>query len=800
MITASSEFKNIMRQPMKAIQMVVNVLGDNPQTFSSADVLASVDIEADGYFFGAATKSLTMKLIGTDYDLVGAEVKPTLKAQLEASSVEYEPMEYDTFQISEQTVDLEKGMTTLKGYDFMGVAANMPYTAGGLSWPCTVASLAEQVALKLSIPLATDMTTLPNYDYEIPEDLYAKISNTTYRSILAEIAGTTATICRITNGELHFVPAQSESVDELTYDNLLKVKLMPKYGKLSSVVLARTPQGDNIAVVDEETRDSSKNKNIFDAETILPLTIQTKSPSDATVVYDSEDNTLTITATSNDTFTPSLSAVKSRLNDGIYFNVEPNTNYTLSFSADTVANVKCLAYGYNQSTGKHTNLGNVVGRNILTFNSGAHTECAIRFGSRYNGTVTTFSNIQVEKGTSATPYEPFELNGIVEVKLANNEILDDNREAMAEPILNAVKGFEFYPSEANTEGHGWYECGDRVQISNGTNTYETVITHIKLSFSGGMKEELKAVAPDETQTNYALAGGITKTIYNTEIKVDKQGQEITSVVSRQDQFENQTLENFSQITQNISSVVTTIQTTGGGNLIHNSVGYNVDSNGNLANWTKTGTVSATSSPESVSYGALSGNQISLSASSSAVQRVSVSDESKYTLSFKAKKALAGNVTVHLRNDIDDFTVVIPADQTFLWSSFNITGVKPSSNYFDVVVEADANIDSFAITDLMLATGDSTTPWVSASDEILSKSVAVDGSGVTVKSSTNNDYVKLDEFGLNGYHGSTNVFKLQQDVTEVAKLKSRDQIEMPPIKIVPITSGNRAGWAFVKQEN
>jgi len=427
--------------------------------------------------------------------------------------------------------------------------------------------------------------------------------------------------------------------------------------------------------------------------------------------------------------------------------------------------------------------------------------CQAPTTSGWDAAHTITAKYQLEKGTTPTPFEPFISNGIVEIKLANNEILDDNREAMAEPILDVVKGFDFSPFEATTEGHGWHEIGDRIAVTDGSSAWDVIITDIKLTIDGGLTEVLKGVAPDETKTNYALAGGIKKTIYNTEIKVDKQGQEITSVVSRQDQFENETLENFTQVVQNISGITTTIQTTGGGNLIHNSVGYNVDSNRNLANWTSTGTVSADSSPESVSYGALSGNQINLSASSSITQRIAVDTQgSVYSFSFKAKKGATGTATIHLRNSVDDYSITLPANQAVLWQSYNLNNLTPHDSYFDVVVETNSGVTDFAITDIILNVGDSNTPWVPASDEILSKSVAIDGSGVKVRSNTNDDYVKLDEFGLNGYHGQSNVFKLQQDVTEVAKLKARNQIEMPPIKIVPITSGSRAGWCFVKEEN
>ena len=409
-----------------------------------------------------------------------------------------------------------------------------------------------------------------------------------------------------------------------------------------------------------------------------------------------------------------------------------------------------------------------------------------------------------EDNIAVTDEESIAENGKTEVKLANNEILDDDRETLAQPILDAVDGFYFYPFEITTEGHGWYEVGDRLTITDGIYSWEIIVSNISLSIGNGIKEVIKGVAPSETQTNYALAGGITKTIYNTEIKVDKQGQEIISVVSRQDQFENQTLENFSQVTQNINSITTTIQTTGGGNLIHNSVGYNLDSNRNLVGWDKTGTVSSETSPESVSYGAISGNQIDIGASSSMTQRIIVdgSGNQLYTFSLRAKKSATGNAIIHLRNNIDDYTIEIPEGETVLWSNYSLVGIEPHSTYFDVVIQTDGAVTELSVTDLMMTVGNSTTPWVSASDEILSKNVAVDSSGVTVRSNTTNDYVQLNELGLNGFSDASgsmeNVFTVNRDTTEVSKLKTRNQITMSPIKIIPIKSGTRAGWAFVKE--
>ena len=796
MINVSSAFKNAMKAPVKVVRATVAV--DGGSTYASGDVLMKLELKASGYYFGVATKAITIKLLGTDYNLLSKACNVTLDVQTSATDDTWEDCELGRFRIVEQSVDLEKGVTTLEAYDAIGVMALKSYVPGELDFPTTVNNLAVRVAADNNMGYTEQELT--NGTYQIPEDLYANINGITYRDILAEIAGATASLATVSgfDSTLKFTEPK-QTVDEAwTYANLKKIKYEPKYGKVSSVVIARTPQEDNIAVIDDDTASTMDGYNLVRYSD----SFRTGSAAAGITPTVNEDGTLQVVAGSSNSNWHTSWWDSRLVTSSIENQFEEGDQFTIVFT------IKCASGSTGKPSiyikngmGYYTMTGAVGTEYSELYYTGTWKKTnSISMHLGWGSCVGTFTikNFMIKKG-AYEPYEPYRENGVIEVKLANNEILDDNREAMAQPILNAVKGFYFYPFEATTEGHGWHEIGDRISVTDGTNTWELIVTDIALTIDGGIKEVIKGVAPDETTTNYALAGGITKTIYNTEIKVDKQGQEITSVVSRQDSFENETLENFSQITQNISSVVTTIQTTGGSNMLHNSVGYNIDSDGNLVNWTKTGTVTSESSPESVSYGALGGNQIDMGASSSITQRVSVSTDMQYTLSFRAKKNVSGAATVHLCNGIDDYSVTIPANQQFLWESFSIVGVQPSQPYFDVVIETNSATTLFAITDLMLAPGDSTTPWVSASDEILSKSVAIDSNGVRVSSSANNDYVQLDEFGLNGYHNGENVLTLQQDLTEVAKLKARDQITMPPIKIVPITSGTSAGWSFVKTE-
>lgn len=87
------------------------------------------------------------------------------------------------------------------------------------------------------------------------------------------------------------------------------------------------------------------------------------------------------------------------------------------------------------------------------------------------------------------------------------------------------------------------------------------------------------------------------------------------------------------------------------------------------------------------------------------------------------------------------------------------------------------------------------------DEFGNEVGQIDQNGV-VLTNPNGDRLEISPVdGLNAYSTASgveeNVFKIDRDVTDIAKLNARQQIQMAPIKIVPIATGDQAGWAFVK---
>ena len=641
MIEVTNTFKELARAPVKTIRAKITCDGNE---YTSADDFISLTKEDTGSYFGVATKSLTFQLIGTAYNLVGKTIEVSFEIQNDDT---WELCNLGLFVVYEQTANLEKGITDFKAYDLMGVMGKTQYETGSLTFPCTVENLFEQIANKFG--LAKYATNVANLSYQITEDLYTKISGTTYRDILAEIAGATASLCEITRNSIQLRSIETISAETLTYANLKKAKLEPKYGPVNSVVLARTPAEDNIIVTDDES--------------------------------------------------------------------------------------------------------------IIE-------------------------------------------NGRTEIKLANNEILDDDRETLAQPILDEVDGFYYYPFEITTEGHGWYEIGDRLSITDGTNTWEVIITSISLRIGPGMTEIIKGVAPTETQTNYALAGGITKTIYNTEIKVDKQGQTIESIVEEQTTLENQVNENYTTITQTISDVITSVQNSGGNNLLKNSAMYSLDDNGLPFSWALSGagTINIAPSAEAAVNGSLSRQNISLKGMT-ATQVVEVkadnsgiTDKTYYSFSCKIKKTAVGECLVRITDGTETGVWEISLDngEESFYDEYSLEGMLPNSSNLTVSVYGSSDSE-FSINDMMLAVGDYKTQWTQANGEFANTQVSIDNTGVTIRSNTlDGTYTKQTPQELSAYSNNVLTATINNDGISAPKADFKDEITMSPIKIVP----QRDGWAFV----
>lgn len=399
-------------------------------------------------------------------------------------------------------------------------------------------------------------------------------------------------------------------------------------------------------------------------------------------------------------------------------------------------------------------------------------------------------------------------NGLTEFKIENNELIDKDRDSVITDIYNALHGINYYPFETSTEGLGWYEIADSFDIVNNEgDVFNTSLFNFSITVDGAIKETLKTVADSKPQTQYQYATTLAKRVKNTEIIVNKQEQYIESIVSDIHDEDGVVNTKFTKVYQDINNIVNSVQNTGGNNLILNSVMFAHEDNIPVS-WEVAGdgNLSISSNAESLMYGCLSGHSFTL-VNKKASQKVQVkmsadSDSNKtyYSFTTKIKKGAVGSCYVKIYNSNEEYVISVPSGESAYYKEYELKGLLPKDNYYIIEFYGSADSDA-TFTDNMFSIGEYKSQWTQASGEIMNTQVNVNVNGVLVKSSVYlGDYTVMSPLEFAGYsniNGTiTKVFSLNKDVTLVKKLEAEDEVKMVPIKIVPITTGDLQGWAFV----
>lgn len=346
-----------------------------------------------------------------------------------------------------------------------------------------------------------------------------------------------------------------------------------------------------------------------------------------------------------------------------------------------------------------------------------------------------------------------------------------------------------------------------IEISDGQTFTSRVFNHT-IEYNGSTND---SIVTEGTSNNEEAYKNTATNIYQdeqTRLRVNKAEKNIDSLVS--DMYEEDGLvhENFTQIYQDIDNISQSVQNSGGTNLIKNSVMFAYDSNGVPNEWdlSGSGTIAISSSTEALANGGISGHIFTLN-DKTVKQTVTVKANSEgdlnkvyYTFSTKIKKNLAGSCYVKLYNSQEEHTISIPVGTNAYYKEYVLEGLLPKENYYIVEFYGSSGSDA-TFTDSMLNIGETKRQWGQANGEIMNTQVNVNINGVLVKSSVyQGDYTVMSPLEFAGYSNIngviTKVFTINKDTTEVEKLKSRKSISMSPIKIVPITTGNLQGWAFV----
>ena len=150
------------------------------------------------------------------------------------------------------------------------------------------------------------------------------------------------------------------------------------------------------------TQTTLSGKNLFNFKELTDY-IGVNGVTRGTATY--TDNSITLTATSNDCFTkygfPSIPPV---------IHVAQNTNMVLSWKTSTTGTSKGRIYVFGNDNGSATIIGSggtPDTNQVRTFNTGNYTEITFRLGVSISGDSITYSDIQLEVGSTATDYEQY---------------------------------------------------------------------------------------------------------------------------------------------------------------------------------------------------------------------------------------------------------------------------------------------------------------------------------------------------------------------------------------------------------
>ena len=147
-------------------------------------------------------------------------------------------------------------------------------------------------------------------------------------------------------------------------------------------------------------------------------------------------------------------------------------------------------------------------------------------------------------------------NGLCEIKIINNQIMNDNNRSDYLPdLLSKLGGLEYYINDFSSTGICYLELCDRYTIQIDNNSYNCVMLNDEIDITSGLEELIHTDLLEESQTDYTKADKTDRKINQTYLIVDKQNQVIQSVISNVSEQKNK----ISQVTQTVDELNSKIQ-------------------------------------------------------------------------------------------------------------------------------------------------------------------------------------------------------------------------------------------------
>ncbi len=377
----------------------------------------------------------------------------------------------------------------------------------------------------------------------------------------------------------------------------------------------------------------------------------------------------------------------------------------------------------------------------------------------------------------------------------------------------------YTPLEIETPGIPWLlNCTGYIFDNVDDTTMNSYAFKSHFEYKGYIKQKISSEADTPVESDYTYDGSQTSALNQTRYIVDKQNQQITSLI----QSVHDNTEELSTIRQDVRSWTAEFESVGGGNYIKNSVGLG-DATNLVWEFTKD------SDTSSYTYGTTSDASLYTKSGSrwylngyKMTQTINVLQNSQYAFACKIKKPIDTSENCYIKiydtNNPDNYKEIVPDPaKEYNYDEFVLSGenaITPQTTNITVEVYASEGC-RLTISDMMLNAGTMNSVWTPAAGEILTTNVKMDAGGLRVLSTDyiNNglgDYTMVTPSYFRGY-GNNNgteecVFQVSGTETSTHDLQVRNSqvygnanSSHYNTKVVPVINSNYDGVAFIKTQ-
>ena len=546
MYEISQEYKDKLNQRGIVKKGYLNLLSSNSQniaTYTESDIknftiLDDIYTPDEGIIGSIIAKQIEGYLFKAPNDtLIDKEIEAFIGVEGET---DYIPMGRFIIQKPEDNKITDK--TYFIGLDYM-VKFNLSYE-DKLVYPCTLKDVLEAICEQCEVTLGS--TSFTNDDFEVENNQF--VAGESCRDVLSAIcqnAGCYAKIGRDSKLYLLFTNDTDEEILPSDYTPS-SFEINNTFGGVNRVVIKMSGvDGENVTLEDKEMQEypSSTSKNI------CPTDLGMWELGHYSLANGSkEDN-------------------QARARTNIIIPIDNNNSFyfdTFNDNIQFVIRTYKADKSYNRSLGTINNKTDISNFTSDDFYLGISLYNPSDESSNYGQTILdgiSSGSIKpfITNSNNAKTFSEYEKIGVQEIAIVDNPFLytQEKRQSVITNLFNKLKGFKYIDFNMDVRTVKPYmDSGDKIKIVTPSgDVYVTYIFSHEITFNGGLKSNMSATAPTQTETKYAFTPTSEKQRLRTEYIVDKSIGEIRQEVELLD---DEFTEQMAQVTVNLNEITSRI--------------------------------------------------------------------------------------------------------------------------------------------------------------------------------------------------------------------------------------------------